>query len=182
MTRNCLLSAAAFAAVLFSGPAAAQLSSSAVYLGAEYARMHYNNVCTPGFECNNRGNGAGFFAGLQFSRYIAVEAAWRDLGHATVPGGNVKATATEADLVVNLPIYRAFSLVGRVGAFHASMKGETNSENKNGGTFGWGGQIDFSREFAARLEWQRYPNLGGGGFGAKTDVDAITLGALVRFQ
>ena len=33
-----------------------------------------------------------------------------------------------------------------------------------------------------RAEWQRHPKLGGGGFGAETDVDSINLGALVRFR
>ena len=182
MTKNRLLIAAAFAAACFAGPAAAQLNTSAVYVGAVYGRMHFDNVCSPGTECDNRSNGGGFFGGLQFSRYIAVEAAWRDLGHASVGGGNVKATATEADAVVNLPIYRSFSLLGRLGVFHADMRGEGKSERKNGGTFGWGGQIDFSRNFATRLEWQRYPKLGGGSFGAETNVDAISLAALVRFQ
>ena len=182
MTKNRLLIAAACAATCFAGPAAAQLSTSAFYVGVEYGRMHFDNVCAPGAACDDRSNGGGIFAGLQFSRYIAAELAYRDLGHASVPGGNVKADATEADAVLNLPLYRGFSVLGRVGLFHATTKGETHSENKNGVTFGWGGQYDFTPNFAARLEWQRYPDLGGDSFGAKTNVDAITLGGLVRFR
>lgn len=182
MTKNRLLIAAACAATCFAAPAAAQLSSSAVYIGAQYGRMHYTSVCAGAAECNDRSNAGGLFAGLQFSRYVAIEAALQDLGHATIAGANVKTKAVEADAIINFPLYRGFSLLGRVGVFHAAMKGETNSKNKNGVTFGWGGQYDFTPNFAARVEWQRHPGLGGGGFGAKTDVDAINLGALVRFR
>ncbi len=182
MKKNSLLIAAAFAAAGFAAPAAAQLSSSALYVGAQYGRMHYNNVCGNSADCVNRSNAGGIFAGLQFSRYIAIEAALQDLGHADVPGGNVKTRAAEADAVVNLPIYAGFSLLGRAGVFHAAMKGDTNSQNTNGVTYGMGGQYDFTPQFAVRLEWQRHPKLGGGGFGAKTDVDSINLGALIRFR
>ncbi len=182
MKKNSLLIAAAFAAAGFAAPAAAQLSSSALYVGAQYGRMHYNNVCNNSADCIDRSNAGGIFAGLQFSRYIAIEAAFQDLGHADVPGGNVKAKAVEADAVINFPLYMGFSVLGRVGVFHAAMQGDTNSKNKNGVTYGWGGQYDFTPQFAARLEWQRHPKLGGGGFGAETDVDSLNLGALIRFR
>lgn len=182
MTKNRLLIAAACAAACFAGPAAAQLSTSAVYAGAQYGRMHYTNVCAGSAACEDRSNAGGVFIGLQFSRYFAIEGALQDLGHASIAGGNVKTKAAEADLVANLPLYRGFGLIGRVGVFHANMKGETHAENKDGVTFGWGAQYDFSSGFALRTEWQRHPDLGGGGFGAKTDVDSINLGLLVRFR
>ena len=182
MKKNKLLLAAAVAAAGFAAPAAAQLSSSAIYAGVQYGRMHYNNVCQGVAACEDRSNAGGAFLGLQFSRYMALEGALQDLGHASVAGGNVKTKAAEADLVVNFPLYRGFGLLGRVGVFHANMKGETHSENTDGVTFGWGAQYDFSSGFALRAEWQRHPKLGGGGFGAETDVDSINLGALVRFR
>jgi opacity protein-like surface antigen len=182
MTKNRLLIAAACAATCFAGPAAAQLSSSAVYAGAQYGRMHYNKVCEGIAECEDRSNAGGAFLGLQFSRYMALEGALQDLGHASVAGGNVKTKAAEADIVVNFPLYGGFGLLGRVGIFHANMKGESHAENTNGVTYGWGAQYDFSSGFALRTEWQRHPKLGGGGFGAETDVDSINLGALVRFR
>ena len=182
MKKNSLLLAVAVAAAGFAAPAAAQLSSSAVYAGVQYGRMHYTNVCAGAADCDDRSNAGGAFLGLQFSRYFAIEGALQDLGHATIGGGNVKTKAAEADLVMNLPLYRGFGLIGRVGVFHANMKGETHSENTDGATFGWGAQYDFSSGFALRTEWQRHPDLGGGGFGAKTDVDSINLGLRVRFR
>jgi hypothetical protein len=31
------------------------------------------------------------------------------------------------------------------------------------------------------VEWQRFSKMGGGGLGAKADIDALTVGALWRF-
>jgi OOP family OmpA-OmpF porin len=180
MKRNLLL-AAGLAAAAFAAPASAQLSTSGLYVGASSGQSHFENVCSGVAECDDRDTNGSLFAGFQFSRYVALEAAWRFFGHAKIADASVKANAVEADAVLTLPMYKGFSLLGRVGVFHATMKGTTNSENKNGVTFGWGGQYDFDR-WAARLEFQRHPKLGGGDFGAETDIDSLSLGVLIRFK
>jgi hypothetical protein len=180
MKRNLLL-AAGLAAAAFAAPASAQLSTSGLYVGASSGQSHFENVCSGVADCDDRDTNGSLFAGFQFSRYVSLEGAWRFFGHAKIADASVKANAVEADAVLTLPMYKGFSLLGRVGVFHATMKGTTNSENKNGVTFGWGGQYDFDR-WAARLEWQRHPELGGGDFGARTDIDSLNLGVLIRFK
>ncbi len=176
--------AAALAGAAFSLPAAAQFdAASAFYLGASIGRSHFVDVCTNGIgPCKDRDTSFAGLAGLQFNRYLAAEVVGRTLGHAELPGGNVKALAYEADVVGTLPLYSGFSLIGRLGVFHGQMKGENIARNKNGGTFGWGGQYDFTPQFALRVEWQRYPGYGGGDFGAKTDIDNLGLTAVLRFR
>ena len=48
-------------------------------------------------------------------------------------------------------------------------------------TFGLGASYEMAHNTFARLEWQRYKNLGGSG-GPKVDVDLFSFGAVVRFQ
>ena len=48
-------------------------------------------------------------------------------------------------------------------------------------TYGLGGQWNLSSKFGARLEWQRYAGMGGGGYSEKSDVDLIALGLLYHF-
>jgi OOP family OmpA-OmpF porin len=180
MKRNLLL-AAGLAAAAFAAPASAQLSTSGLYAGVSSGQSHFENVCGNVAECDDRDTNGSLFAGFQFSRYVALEAAWRFFGHAKIADASVKANAIELDAVASLPLYKGFSLFGRVGAFHATMKGESASENENGVTYGWGGQYDFDR-WAARFEWQRHPDLGGGDFVAKTDIDSLNLGVLIRFR
>ena len=182
MKRNHLLLAAGLAATCFAAPAAAQLDSSALYLGLSSGQSHFTNVCPGGgVKCDARDTNGSLFAGLQFSRYIAAEFAWRYFGHATIGDSKVKGNATELDAVLTLPIYRQFSVLGRLGVAHVNLKGTSNNEKKNVATFGWGGQYDFERG-ALRLEFQRHPKVGGGDFGAETDIDSINLGLLFRFR
>ena len=176
-----LLAAAGLAAACFAAPAAAQLlDSSAIYVGVSSGHSHFTNVCSA-HPCDDRDTNGSIFGGLQFSRYVAAEMAWRYFGHADVAGTNIKANAFELDAVLTLPIYRTFSLLGRVGGFRGNLKSSGKDENTKGVTFGWGGQFDFERG-AVRVEWQRHPKLGGGDFGAETDIDSLSLGLLFRFR
>jgi hypothetical protein len=179
MKKQHLLVAAGLAAACFAAPAAAQLDWNATYFGVSSGQSHYNNVCSA-HPCDDRDTNGSLFGGLQFSRYIAAEAAWRFFGHADVAGTNVKANALELDAVFNLPIYRSFSLLGRVGVAHTTLKSSRAEERTNGLTYGWGGQFDFDR-WGLRIEWQRHAKLGGGDFGAETDIDSTNLGLLFRF-
>lgn len=176
MFKHCLLLAAGALAASLALPAAAQ----SLYAGASLGRAHYNAACDGLTNCDDRDTGFSFFAGWQLNRFIALEAGYRDFGHLSSDEGNVKANALELDAVGTLHIYRGFSLLGRVGAFHGNVKG-SSSERNNNVTFGWGGQYDFTPVVAMRGEWQRYRKMGGGDFGTKIDIDALSLAMLFRF-
>lgn len=184
MKKHLLTFVAALAAAGFSLPAAAQFDmASAFYLTGSLGRAHFVDVCANQVgSCKDRDTTFSLGAGLQLNRYLGVEVDGRGFGHASLPGGNVKGTAYELDGVGTLPLYKGFSLIGRVGVFHGELKGENIAERKNGATFGWGGQYDFSPQFALRLEWQRYSDLGGGDFGAKTNIDTLGLAAVFSFR
>lgn len=182
MKKLFVLFAAALAAA-FALPASAQLAASSYYVGGSLGRAHFVDVCTGIVgACKDRDTAFSLFGGLQLNRYFGAELGGRGFGHATLPGGNVKATAYELDALATLPLLARFSLLGRVGVFHGSLKGENIARNNNNATFGWGAQYDLSPQFALRLEWQRYLGFGGGDFGAKTDIDTLGLAALLRFR
>jgi OmpA-OmpF porin, OOP family len=174
------LYALGLAAAFFSLPAAAQLGMSSVYIGGSLGRSHFTSVCPDGVECTDRDTEFSFFTGLAFSRYLAVEAGYRDFGHATVGTSDIKANALELDAVGNFPLFSRLSLVGRVGVYHGKMKGATE-ERKNGGTFGWGVQYDVSQQTGLRAEWQRYSRMGGNSL-PTTNLDSFSVSALFRFR
>ena len=179
MVKTRLLLAAGALAASIALPAAAQ---SSTYVGGSLGRSHFVEICsgTVG-SCKDRDTQFNLFAGWQFNRFIALEAGFRDFGHAALDDASVKANALELDAVGTLHLYRGFSLLGRVGVFHGNMKGPGANERTNNVTFGWGGQYDFTPSFATRLEWQRYRKFGGGDFSAEIDLDTLSLGALFRF-
>ena len=169
---------------LFSLPAAAQLDSSALYIGGSLGRSHFTNICdisvTPG--CKDRDTQWSMFGALQFTRYVGLEAGYRDFGHADVNGTSYKANALEADLVGELPLRGGLGIVARVGLYNGKIKGGGAEEKKYNGTFGWGVQYDFSAQTALRLEYQRYVKAGGTDLGFRTHLDTVSLGAVFRFR
>jgi OmpA-OmpF porin, OOP family len=179
MLKHRLLLAAGALAAFLALPLTAAAQAS-LYAGGSLGQAHYNEACNNLLNCDDRDTGFSFFAGWQFNRFIAMEAAYRDFGHLSSDEANVKANALELDAVGTLHLYRGFSLLGRIGAFRGNMKAGSSERNHNV-TFGWGGQYDFSPGFAMRGEWQRYRKMGGGDFGTKIDIDALSLAMLFRF-
>lgn len=170
---------------LFSLPAAAQLDSSALYIGGSLGRSHFTNICdiaVAGGCTKNRDTEWSMSAGLQFSRYLALEGGYRDFGHADVNGTSYKANALEADVVGVLPLHGRLGILGRAGIYHGKIKGGGAEKGKYNGTFGLGLQYDMSAQTALRFEFQRYAKAGGGDLGFKTHLDSLSLGAVFRFQ
>jgi opacity protein-like surface antigen len=166
----------------FALPAAAQ-DLGQFYIGGGLGRAAYDNVCGGAtFECKDRDTAWNAFAGWQLLRYLAIEAGVGEMGHVTIDASNAKANAIELDAVGTLPLLGGFSLIGRIGAFHGDMHGEGISQRKNAATAGLGAQLEPDRNYALRVEWQRYPDMGGGPFIATTNVDVTRVSMLIRFR
>jgi OOP family OmpA-OmpF porin len=177
------------AAAAFAAPAAAQ--SRGGYLGFNAGQSDYKATgCTS--PCDSKGRDYKLFGGMQFNRFAALEVGYSDLGKGTFGASQLKATAWEVSGVGTwgIPLGAqgiGLSVLGRLGIYNGELKSTTPStgaEVKKGTTdltFGFGVQADLSRILAVRGEWQRFNKMGGGGLGQKSDVDALTVGALFRF-
>lgn len=179
MNKKHLLAVAGAAAALLSLPAAAQDN---IYLGAQVGAAKYRDVCEGAASCDDKAGTVGFFVGRQFSRYLSLELALRDSGDARVNDANFKARGAAIDLVSTFPIAGGFTLLARGGLMYATLKGTGAQEHKFGLDYGVGAQYDFTPQFAGRAEWARYPDVGGGDFGKKINVDFFTLGVLYRLR
>jgi OOP family OmpA-OmpF porin len=81
-----------------------------------------------------------------------------------------------------LPLNENFSVYGKLGGYRGEARGGGIKETRNDLTYGIGGQYDIGRNLGVRLEWQRYTDFGGGGFGAQGDQDILSLNAIYRFR
>ena len=122
------------------------------------------------------------FGGYRFHRNIAVEAGYMDLGDVSIGGQPADGKVWELVGLGIFPLNDMFSLYGKLGGYRGEAKGSGITERHNDLTYGLGGQMDFSRNLGVRLEWQRYTDFGGGGFGAKGDQDVLSLNAIYRFR
>ena len=82
----------------------------------------------------------------------------------------------------SVPVTSAFSVYGKLGGYRGEAKGLGISENNTDWTYGLGVQYNVTSNVGVRGEWQRYADLGGGGFNATTNVDVLRVGALWRFR
>jgi OOP family OmpA-OmpF porin len=189
MKSTAVIAVLGLAAAAFALPAAAQTRGG--YLGFSAGQSSYKFPgCTS--PCDKDGRDYRLFGGFQLNRYLAVEAGYQDMGKATFGASQLKAQAWDVSAVGTwgvplTPGGLGLSLLGRLGLYNGDVKSvtpSTGAEVKHGTTdltYGIGLQADLSRILAARVEWQRFSKMGGGGLGAKADVDTLTVGALLRF-
>ena len=186
-----LQAALALAIPLVAGHAAAQ-DARGFYLGGMVGATRASNFCANAAlgggvaGCDQRSNAWQGFAGYRFNTIVSAQVGYHDLGKASIPAGSeMKFNAWDFTGIAAFPMGNA-SLYGKAGYFRGEAEGSGPglagiTENHGGLTIGAGVQWDFSRMLGLRAEWQRFPNMGGGRFGGDVDLNAVSVGALVRF-
>lgn len=151
------------------------------------------------------------YAGYRFNRFFAAEGGYADLGEASfnttivsAPSGTtpsppfpIHATATASGAfltaIARWPFTEDFSLFAKGGAFRSEAKfteviegtGITRvsrTESRTDANYGAGLEWMFSGAVGARLEWERFRNVGRGIGGREgRDVDFVSAGLMVQF-
>jgi len=151
------------------------------------------------------------YAGYRFNRFLAAEAGYADLGKASfsttivaAPSGTTpsppfpihataKARGAFLSAIAQWPFSQDFSLFAKGGAFRSDAEftevipgtGITRvsrSERRTDANYGVGLLWMFSGSLGARLEWERFRNIGRGIGGREgRDVDLISAGVMMQF-
>jgi opacity protein-like surface antigen len=172
-----------------AAPLAGAQAGGSMYASANFGEASYDVDCAAGLMCDDKDQAYKFALGWQFNRYAAAEAAYNDLGQADFEGASLgaflHATAYEIAGVGTLPIGGVFSLLGRLGLAHSKAKygRDFNGEVTSSGlTYGAGLQLDFTKNVAARLQWQRFGVKAQleGQPEEKRDIDVLSFGIVLR--
>lgn len=185
-----------FVLVSIAALAAAPAFAQGLYVGGHFGQVRYANTCDEiggsGVTCDDSDTGFRVLGGYQFTPHVAAEVAYTDLGElsASGPGGtaSVEVSAFEVVAVATMPVAERFSLYGKAGVYRGEVDvridtvllTDSASESNTDLTFGAGVRFDFTQQASLRVEWQRYPDLGGDETG-EDDVDFLSLGVLFRF-
>jgi OOP family OmpA-OmpF porin len=124
----------------------------------------------------------GAFGGYQVNRWLGAEFGYKDLGRQVIGGTTIDASAWELVGVGRIPIFDRFAAYGKLGGYMGRAHGGGVNENTTDLTYGAGLEYGFTPNVAVRGEWQRYRELGGGGFGANSDLDVASVSVLYRFR
>ena len=102
---------------------------------------------------------------------------------------SAEATAYEILAVGTLPFTRQLSGYAKAGAFRwdVDTRAAVGAAARGGGddgtdfTYGLGLKYDFTRNFAARLEFQRYNNVGETSTTGQSDINMWNIGLMYKF-
>jgi OmpA-OmpF porin, OOP family len=183
-----------------ASPATAQ--DTGVYIGAAFGQAKHKDACEGAdISCDETDSAWKLFGGYQFSRFLAVELGYADLGQSKASGtvGAVtvdaafEVTAWELVAVGSFPVMDRLSVLGKFGLYRADIELSgsgrigagtpipfSGDESNNEITFGVGARYDFTRNLGLRAEWQRYKKVGGDETG-EVDIDLISAGLIWRF-
>ena len=97
--------------------------------------------------------------------------------------GNLKLQAVNFGLLAGVPFgaNRNSSIFGKLGLLWGHTKLGEQSQNGWGGSYGLGATIGVTRDWAVRLDWDRYRFKLPGGGGDRENVDSLLIGAQYTF-
>lgn len=166
------------------------------YIGIGIGQSKFKGSCEgvsgPGITCKETDTGGKILGGYQLSKNFALELGYADLGQtkATFSGfgsATIGAKGFEFTGIGMLPLNEQFSLLARAGLFNWKVDfkdgtGLVGSANASGTdlTYGFGLKFDFTRDFAARGEWQRYKDVGDLNTTGQGDVDFIGVSLVYK--
>ena len=149
------------------------------YIGFGIGQSKFKGAC-----CDDTDTAGKILGGYQFSRNFDFELGYADLGQAKSGNVTFGAKGFEATGVGMLPLGRGFSALARGGLFiwNADLKTPGSSVDATGTdlTYGLGLKFDFNRDFSARVEWQRYKDVGDVNKTGQSDIDFIGASLVYR--
>jgi hypothetical protein len=172
--------------VVASGIAFAHERGFWAHAGLSAGRGELAAVCPAGFGCDLKDNRVGrAYAGGRFKNAIGLEVGAFNIGDYDRGGGRSDGWRMDLALIAGLPIAAKSAIFGKLGALwgrtevRGTTPGFTTGEERGWGVrYGAGGQIGFTSQWAARLDWDRWVPLVGG----KENLDTLTLGAQYTFR
>ncbi len=123
-----------------------------------------------------------FYAGGMWNKNFGLEVGASDFGNIRRPGNSVDAYGFSLKAVGVAPLTESFSAFAKLGTMYTRTKVTSGSSVSNdngwGMTYGVGVNYDFTRQFAAVLEWdQTNLNLAG----SSDHINTTSVGLKYRF-
>lgn len=183
------------AVVLASSLATAALAQG--YIGASIGQSDFKIDCTGLTSCDKKDTAYKLYGGYMVLPYLGVEAGWTELGKATGSGvfdfdttpisgtGELKSRGFFLAGIAAAQFGEA-SVFGKLGVASLKTKltisalGASDSESKTSTNlyYGLGAGYEFTKNFGARIEWERFRIKY---VDEKDDVDLLSAGVVYRF-
>jgi OmpA-OmpF porin, OOP family len=186
------------------------LARGPFYVGASAGRSDIGNeIAFPGLITSGTADGENtgykIFGGYEFNRHFGVEISLVDLGRlkysgsyvgTSVTGGRVEVVGLNGSAVGIVPVNESFSLFGKLGIFAweadwSDVTGVVPVKAQDNGadlSIGVGFTVNFTKNFSARVEWERFKAGGGEDYSSgspnrtsSANIDYMSFGLLFKF-
>lgn len=156
--------------------------SSTNWAPAEGQRYIGLNGGSTDLRLGNNSTAYEIYAGGMWNKNFGLEVGLTDFGNIHRPGNSVDAYGISVKAVGVVPISESFSAFAKLGTMYTRTKvtgtSSVLSDNGWGTTYGVGVNYDFTRQFAAVLEWdQTNLNLAG----SSDHINTTSVGLKYRF-
>lgn len=210
--RNSIVSSLIFSGLLFHSASAHSAGESGLYIGASggvsnadiSANQLDDAIRDMNFEDSNsdvddKDAAWKIYGGYRFNRYLALEAAYVDLGESDITTrttnptakvkGEVEADGISLQGIVRLPATDVFGVFVKAGAFRwdvesdyrlsqdgASVSHRSEDATGTGLTYGAGFSVEWGNGVAFRAEWEHFDDIGDDSETGESDVDFYSFG------
>lgn len=135
------------------------------YIGLNLGRSNYGTSCAGlALRCDDSDRSGHIYLGGYFSPYVGAEVGYLNMGNIQRAGGSTEAQGVNFSLVARAPLSPVFSLYGKLGATYgrtrvSALAGSgvvSGRESGWGPAYALGASWNFSSNWSAVLEWDRY--------------------------
>jgi OOP family OmpA-OmpF porin len=175
--------ALAVMSIVASTPSAFAAEQPGGYVGISIGQASDSHWCDIDFgACEDTDTGWKIYGGHQFSPNLGVEGGYVDFGELTDAG---PVTAEVWGLFISAigtyPIGDEFGIFGKIGLAYTDVEVTdplgSVSDNDVNLMIGVGAKFNFDRNFSVRVEWERFPEVGG----FEDDFDLLSAGLVYKF-
>lgn len=174
-----------FASVMFAlATSQVAAADAGLYAGVSLGYANIDPPSTFGSAKDDSDTVVGGIAGYQFNDMFGVEVQYTGAGKFRTATASGKADMLSLSGVATLPLSDAFGLYGKLGIAEAygNGTGTARDEDRTAATFGLGMKYSLSRNFDARLGWDRYKaSLRNTASSHDYDSDVWSVAAIYKF-
>jgi OmpA-OmpF porin, OOP family len=156
------------------------------HAGVSFGNSKLDVDCPSGFPCDDKDQFLKGYAGGRFNNIFGLELGVMNFGKFQFGGGNADGWGADVALMAGVPFGANSAIFGKLGVVYARTEASATAPGINpgkergwGGRWGVGGQLGLTKEWALRVDFDRYevPFVGD-----HNDLEALTLGVQYTFR
>jgi OOP family OmpA-OmpF porin len=171
------------AATIVYGLAIAPVMAEGFYAALDVGQTNAKDTCNGNSGCTDTATAGRIAGGYQFTRNWSTEVSYATYGKASLGGkyGDWETNGIQASGIATFPVAESFAVLGKLGVARIEHKAAGATSTKTNLAYGIGGQFDFTKGIAIRVQYERLGDIGDTNTTGQAKASLLSIGALYRF-